>query len=36
MVRARTRLAGVADRTRLGSKALDRYRSFRLRANSDQ
>jgi hypothetical protein len=36
MVRARTRLAGVADRTRLGSKALDRYRSFRMRANADQ
>jgi hypothetical protein len=35
MVRARTRLAGVADRTRLGSKALDRYRSFRMRANAD-
>lgn len=36
MVRARTRLAGMADRTKLGSKALDRYRSFRLRANADQ
>jgi len=35
MVRARTRLAGVADRTKLGSKALDRYRSFRMRANAD-
>jgi hypothetical protein len=35
MVRARTRLAGYADRTRLGSKALDRYRSFRMRANAD-
>jgi hypothetical protein len=36
MVRTRTRLAGLADRTRLGSKALDRYRSFRMRANADQ
>jgi hypothetical protein len=36
MVRARTRLVGVADRTRLGSKALDRYRQFRLKANADQ
>lgn len=36
MVRARTRLAGLADRTRLGSKALDRYRQFRLKANADQ
>ena len=36
MVRARTRLAGVADRTKLGSKALDRYRSFRMKANADQ
>lgn len=35
MVRARTRLAGFADRTKLGSKALDRYRSFRMRANAD-
>ena len=35
MVRARTRLAGLADRTKLGSKALDRYRSFRMRANAD-
>jgi hypothetical protein len=35
MVRTRTRLAGLADRTRLGSKALDRYRSFRMRANAD-
>ena len=36
MVRARVRLAGVADRTKLGSKTLDRYRSFRLRSNPDQ
>jgi hypothetical protein len=36
MVRTRVRLAGMADRTKLGSKALDRYRAFRLRANADQ
>jgi len=36
MVRARVRLAGVADRTKLGSKTLDRYRSFRMRSNPDQ
>jgi hypothetical protein len=36
MVRARVRLAGVADRTKLGSKTLDRYRAFRMRSNPDQ
>lgn len=35
MVRVRTRLVGVADRTKAGSRALDRYRSFRMRANDD-
>jgi len=36
MVRARVRLAGVADRTKLGGRALDRYRSFRIKSDPDQ
>jgi hypothetical protein len=35
MIRARTRLAGVMDRTRLGSAMLDRYRAARARKSAD-
>ncbi|HWL73803.1 MAG TPA: hypothetical protein VNQ74_08030, partial [Burkholderiaceae bacterium] len=35
MVRTRTRVAGLVERTRAGSAALDRFRTFRARGNAD-